>query len=143
MDIYKMYDIVVNNTFETIKKDGAMIMALLRLYSTLYLNNAPTLMCEACHQKYYNKINQNGKIMLSRYKEIQEKENEPIKKGLKFLGAPINKHVFWEQITDSEALDYISKGVLSEDDFKKVPKKKSSKKGTAKKEEIKNDPEKE
>jgi hypothetical protein len=130
-------DILVSLDFDAIKSSGEYTMLLLRTYSKFFLNGGQPSTCTGCMRDYHNKIIMKKDII----KEVSKRTCIPAWDGLKYVPAVmkgdkllmVHKHINSEFLTDKEALELLSLGVLKKDDFKKMPEKQK----VVKKEEVK------
>lgn len=99
--------------------DSEKVMILLSVYSFLYLNGGNPGWCKKCMQDYYGKILTEGEKQLKLVMEIKKRTCIPSWDGVKYV-----RGAFYDSntITDALALDAITRGYLSEKDFKEMPK---------------------
>jgi len=110
---------VLSKTFEEVNA-SSLVLKLIKIYSILYLNGNQSSYCSKCLKKYYTELQINGQNKMKDLQEIQNRTLIPNWNGLKYIHS-LGKHINSETITDKEAIEYLTKGNLTESMFKKLP----------------------
>lgn len=113
---------ILSNPGHTVLNDPGLLLLMLRCYSNLYLCGAQCSSCKRTHQKYYDKIKQNGLEMAEKYEKSKVRTCIPNWSGSKYITATY-KHWNADMITDEDATYLLSNNYLTEDMFIKLPNK--------------------
>lgn len=116
---------IFQTDIEIVLKDQALLMRLLKLYSTIYLNGSAPRMCERSIRSYYLKLaNYNFENM----KNLKQTFKAAFV-GLRFIPGImkngkmviIHRHIDPKYLSDNEAIELLISGALKESDFEILP----------------------
>ena len=94
-------------------------LRLLKMYSMLYLNGSQPRTCEKSIRNYYNELKTTGKMKAEQMEEVQNRTNVPNWEGLRYIHGDHYSNLY---ITDRQAINLLTLGLLNETDFKVLPK---------------------
>lgn len=100
--------------------DSPLVLTLLSIYSTLYLNGKQPSSCSACIKKYYLAIKTNGMERAKEFEAAKNRTNKPKWDGLRF-SSKAQRHFNSRLITDEQAIDLLNKGIFTPSDFEILP----------------------
>lgn len=120
IDIRSNIQQIVEAPFDSLKKDGALTLLLLKTYAYLYLGKSAPNFCERCLKNYYNTIKMNGLERLKLIEEVEKRTCKPSFKGLQYFHGA-HKHINPDWLTDAEALDYLNRGIMLPEHFEILP----------------------
>lgn len=113
---------ILENSVETVLKDGVLTMNLLRVYSTLYLaKNEQPRTCASAIREYYGLIKKEGIMKVDLNEQIKNRTCKPKWNGNKYIMGT-GEFISSLYITDEKAKDLLAKGKLKESDFLVLPK---------------------
>lgn len=115
----KLVEKILSHTFEGVKSSGVVI-DLFRCYSTLYNGGKQCRTCVKSQEKYYNQLKKDGIMKAINYEEAKNRTCKPKFKGLKCIRGT-HQHFNSDHITDKQAIYFLENGMLSENDFEKLP----------------------
>lgn len=116
---------IFKTDIEIVLKDQVLLLRLLKLYSTIYLNGSAPRTCERSIRSYYLKLaNYNFDKM-----ENLKQTFKAAFVGLRFIPGVmkagkmviIHKHIDPKYLSDKEAIELLTFGALKESDFEILP----------------------
>ena len=116
MDLLQQYESIVNNSFDEVRTNPNLIMALLRFYSKL-TGETPKL-CEKCHLGYYNLIKSKDKDFILNFIHTMESKTNEL--NLDTLIYWKGAHYTAATLSDVTALEYLL-ATGDEKSFKTLP----------------------
>ncbi len=116
--INDLEDILSKTVEEVI--NSSLSLKLLNLYSKLYLNGEQPRWCASCQRDYYSQLQREGHLKIKEMEEIEKRTCVPAWNGLKYIHKA-GRHYNNEIITDTQAIDLLERGFLTEQDFTKLP----------------------
>lgn len=117
MSLIEEYNNLMSLDFGDIK-NSPNVLRFLKLYSTLYDCPNPRS-CEAVMSKYYQELKLTGKMKAELHEEIKSRTCVPNWNGLRYINGD---HYSDKYITDKQAFYLLMNGLLSENEFKVLPK---------------------
>lgn len=94
-------------------------LRLLKMYSILYLNGSQPRTCEKSIRNYYRELKTTGQMKAVQMEEVQNRTNVPNWEGLRYIQGDHYSNLY---ITDRQAINLLTLGLLNETDFKVLPK---------------------
>ena len=117
MSLIDEYNDLMSHDFGEIK-NSPYVIRFLKLYSTLYDCPNPRF-CEAVMIKYYQELKLTGKMKAELHEEIKARTCVPNWNGLRYINGD---HYSDKYITDKQAFYLLMNGLLTENEFKVLPK---------------------
>jgi hypothetical protein len=118
-DIRQIIESIKQAKFEEVINSD-LAVNLLYAWSQLFNYGQQPSWCAKCMRRYYTELINNGLDMVSKFEESQNRTCVPKWLGDKYIHRA-GRHYNNFYLTDKEAIELLNKGLISEDQFEKLP----------------------